>query len=122
MWITTRGVVPYDIGAGGARWIFVSNSTDGCVSQSFSARFCSSCTQDKLQDELQDVNGSSFLFFAFLFFSGLLLRRWTWEPAALALSPDWRDPAGFQVISSISTSFACNRCNSSDCLSLSPRT
>ena len=49
--------MPFDTAAGGARWIYVSNSTDG-------------------------VN---------------------WEPASLALSPDWRDPAGFQVISSIST-------------------
>ena len=45
-------LVPYDIAAGGSRWIFVSNSTDGE----------------------------------------------TWEPASLALSPDWRDGAGFQVI------------------------
>lgn len=27
----------------------------------------------------------------------------TWDPAELALSPDWRDPVGFQVISSVST-------------------
>jgi hypothetical protein len=54
---TPGGIVPYDIAAGGTRWIYVSNSSDG-------------------------VN---------------------WEPAALALAPDWRDGAGFQVISSIST-------------------
>ena len=45
------GIVPFDTAAGGARWIYVSNSSDGV----------------------------------------------SWEPASLALSPDWRDPAGFQV-------------------------
>jgi hypothetical protein len=51
------GLVPYDVAAGGSRWIFISNSSDGE----------------------------------------------NWEPASLALSPDWRDGPGFQVISSIST-------------------
>lgn len=54
---------PFDIAAGGTRWIYVSSSTD---------------------------NGLS------------------WTPAELSLSPDWRDPQDFQVISSISTIQAGN--------------
>ena len=54
--------VPFDVAAGGARWIYVSNSTDGN----------------------------------------------TWSSADLAFAPDFRDGAGFQVISSISTIQANN--------------
>lgn len=109
------GFVPYDIAAGNGRWIFVV-----CVLliQHFLIHNC-------VHNCVFFLAIGGFLFFGsfcFLFiFLPCLSLRWPpstmqanssngkeWSTATLALSPDWRDPPGFQVISSISTIQAAN--------------